>query len=178
MNIAKLNTASLDDKTFIIKRGTSGETINNQDKVVDITENGTTEIVADGEYTGLGKVTINTEVSGVGGSGEGGGSTIEYLDVSGLEDKTVVFEWATSARLVIPQYAIIVSPVGRLVETLKNVGYDYVKAIGVDTSSIVAMRQGEDVVSVTMAEYISMAGNSELFDSIPRITKEQFYSLD
>lgn len=24
MNIAKLNTASLDDKTFIIKRGTSG----------------------------------------------------------------------------------------------------------------------------------------------------------
>ena len=67
MNIAKLNTASLDDKTFIIKRGTSGEaTINNQDKVVDITENGTTEVVADGGYTGLGKVTINTEVSGGG----------------------------------------------------------------------------------------------------------------
>lgn len=68
MNIAKLNTASLDDKTFIIKRGTSGgTTINNQDKVVDITENGTTEVVADGGYTGLGKVTINTEVSGGGG---------------------------------------------------------------------------------------------------------------
>ena len=66
MNIAKLNTASLDDKTFIIKRGEGGETINNQDKVVDITENGTTEIVADGGYTGLGKVTINTEVSGGG----------------------------------------------------------------------------------------------------------------
>ena len=64
MNIAKLNTASLDDKTLIIKRGEGGETINNQDKVVDITENGTTEVVADGGYTGLGKVTINTEVSG------------------------------------------------------------------------------------------------------------------
>ena len=65
MNIAKLNTVSLDDKTFIIKRGEGGgTTINNQDKVVDITENGTTEIVADGGYTGLGKVTINTEVSG------------------------------------------------------------------------------------------------------------------
>lgn len=69
MNIAKLNTVSLDDKTFIIKRGTSGgTTINNQDKVVDITENGTTEVVADNGYTGLGKVTINTEVSG-GGEG-------------------------------------------------------------------------------------------------------------
>lgn len=111
----------------------------------------------------------------------GGGtdkSSIEYLDVSGVEDKTIVFEWATSARLVIPQYAIIVSPVGRLVETLKNVGYDYVKAIGVDTSSIVAMLQGEDTVSLTMTEYISMTGNSELFDSLPRLTKEQFYNLN
>ena len=41
-----------------------GATINNQDKVVDITENGTTEVVADGGFTGLGKVTINTEVEG------------------------------------------------------------------------------------------------------------------
>jgi surface protein len=43
---------------------TTGVPINNQDKVVDITENGTTEVVADGGYTGLGKVTINTEVEG------------------------------------------------------------------------------------------------------------------
>jgi hypothetical protein len=108
----------------------------------------------------------------------GGEGNIEYLDVSGVEDKTIVFEWATSARLVIPQYATIVSPVGRLVETIKNVGYGYVEAIGVDTSSMVAMRQGEDALSMTMAEYISMTGNSELFDTLPRITKEQFYSLD
>ena len=60
MNIAKLNIASLDDKTFIIKRGT---TINNQDKVVDITENGTVEIVPDTEFTGLSKVTANISVS-------------------------------------------------------------------------------------------------------------------
>ena len=110
---------------------------------------------------------------------EGGGdSTIEYLDISGVEDKYIVFEWATSARLVIPQYAAIVAPVGRMVETIKNVGYDYVEAIGVDTSSMVAMRQGEDVLSTTMAEYISMSGNSELFDSLPRLTKEEFYNLD
>ena len=63
MNIAKLNTASLDDKTYIIKRGTSGgTTINNQDKVVDITENGTTEITPDSDFTGLSKVTVNVEV--------------------------------------------------------------------------------------------------------------------
>ena len=56
------------DGGVIIKRGEGcGATINNQDKVVDITENGTTEVVADGGFTGLGKVTINTEVSGGGG---------------------------------------------------------------------------------------------------------------
>lgn len=69
MNIAKLNTVSLDDKTFIIKRGTSGggTPINNQDKVVDITENGSVEVVPDAGYTGLAKVTANVNVSGGGG---------------------------------------------------------------------------------------------------------------
>ena len=49
------------DGGVIIKKG-GGVPINNQDKSVDITENGTTEVVADSEFTGLGKVTINTKV--------------------------------------------------------------------------------------------------------------------
>ena len=63
-----------------------GVPINNQDKVVDITENGTTEVVADGGFTGLGKVTINTEVSG--GESGGGGSTPKWTghaDAEGLK---------------------------------------------------------------------------------------------
>lgn len=57
------------DGGVIIKKGEGGGVrINNQDKVVDITENGTTEVVADSGFTGLGKVTINTEVSGGGGA--------------------------------------------------------------------------------------------------------------
>lgn len=76
MNIAKLNTVSLDDKTFIIKRGTSGgANINNQNKVVDITENGTVDIVPDAGYTGLAKVTANVNVSG----GSGGELEGEYV---------------------------------------------------------------------------------------------------
>lgn len=64
---------TLDSGNVIIKKGEGGGgvTINNQDKVVDITENGTTEVVADGGFTGLGKVTINTEVSGGGADLEG-----------------------------------------------------------------------------------------------------------
>lgn len=71
MNTTTLNMTTLDGG-IIIKRGEGGgATINNQDKVVDITENGTTEVIADGGYTGLGKVTINTEVSGGGGELDG-----------------------------------------------------------------------------------------------------------
>lgn len=63
MNTTTLNMTTLDGRV-IIKKGGGGTTINNQDKSVDITENGTTEVVADDGYTGLGKVTINTEVEG------------------------------------------------------------------------------------------------------------------
>ena len=54
---------SLDDKIIIKKgEGSGGTPINNQDKVVDITENGTTEITPDSDFTGLSKVTVNVEV--------------------------------------------------------------------------------------------------------------------
>ena len=39
-------------------------TVNNQDKTVDVSENGTIEVTPDEGFTGLGNVTINTEVEG------------------------------------------------------------------------------------------------------------------
>ena len=114
-NITTLNMTTLDGGVIIKKGEGGGAIINNLDKVVDITENGTTEVVADSGFTGLGKVTINTEVSTVnnqdktvdieengtievtpdeGFTGLGkvtvntnveSASTIEYLDVSGID---------------------------------------------------------------------------------------------
>ena len=75
MNTILLNTISLDDGKVIVKGdGGGGVTINNQSKSVEITENGTTEVTADTGYTGLGKVTINTNVASSGGGGGGGGN--------------------------------------------------------------------------------------------------------
>ena len=80
------------DGGVIIKKG-GGETINNQDKVVDITENGTTEVVADGGFTGLGKVTINTEVSGGGGAKPKwtGHADAEGLKAIGWTDEDIAY---------------------------------------------------------------------------------------
>jgi surface protein len=94
MNTTTLNMTTLDGG-IIIKRGEGGGgvTINNQDKVVDITENGTTEVVADGGYTGLGKVTINTEVSGGGGSKPKwtGHADAEGLKAIGWTDEDIAY---------------------------------------------------------------------------------------
>ena len=94
MNTKLMNVISLDDG-MVIKKGSGGGggvTINNQEKSVDITENGTTEIVADAGYTGLGKVTINTNVaSSGGGSGWTGHADAEGLKAIGWTDEDIAY---------------------------------------------------------------------------------------
>ncbi len=67
MNRKFLNTVNLDGGVIIKGGGGGGVTINNQEKSVDITENGTTEVVADAGFTGLSKVVVNTNVASSGG---------------------------------------------------------------------------------------------------------------
>lgn len=56
--------------------------INNQDKSVDITENGSIELFADGGYTGLGKVIVNTNVAS-GDTPSSHGSDVNFRDCDG-----------------------------------------------------------------------------------------------
>ena len=76
-----MNTTA--DDNVIVKGGGGGVTINNQDKVVEIVENGTTEVVADAGFTGLGKVTVNVDVPSSGGGG--GVKWTGHADVEGLK---------------------------------------------------------------------------------------------
>ncbi len=62
MNTIKLNTIGILSGGGNAGGGGGGVTINNQEKSVDITENGTIEVVADAGFTGLGKITINVNV--------------------------------------------------------------------------------------------------------------------
>ena len=60
MNITLLNTINLDDGSFIKKGG--GIKLNNQEKTVDVRENGTITVVPDKDFTGLNKVSVNVNV--------------------------------------------------------------------------------------------------------------------
>ena len=64
MSIKTLNIVALDDGLIIKKGGGSGGVkINNQEKSIDITENGVFEVLPDSGFTGLSKVTANVEIS-------------------------------------------------------------------------------------------------------------------
>ena len=70
MNKTFMNTVSLAKDPFIRKGeggGGGGVTINNQEKSLEITENGVTEVTADSGFTGLSKVIVNTNVASSGG---------------------------------------------------------------------------------------------------------------
>ena len=89
MNTIRLNTIG----EVVAKKTSGGAEINNQEKTIDITENGTTEVAPDNGFTGLSKVIINTDVqggetgggesgSGGGEGGSGGGSGLKYYKLN------------------------------------------------------------------------------------------------
>ena len=97
MNTILLNTVSLDGGTIIKKgSGGGGVTIKNQEKSVDITENGVTEVAPDSGFTGLSKVVVNTNVASSGGGSDmpviGDGKTYLYIKI------------AAEGRMTVPLY--------------------------------------------------------------------------
>lgn len=107
MNNVLLNTVGLDGGVIIKKGGGGGGvTINNQEKSVDITENGTTEVVADAGFTGLSKVVVNTNVASSGGGSYpiiGDGKTYLYIKIAEKRGLSVplVFSQSISNGVII-----------------------------------------------------------------------------
>ena len=177
MNTTTLNMTTLDGGV-IIKRGVSGETINNQDKVIDITENGTTEVVADGGFTGLGKVTINTEVSGGGESA----STIEYLDVTNVSESwlSIMLMMSLFVKQQVTLGGVTMNTVLPTLQSQSMKGDMLgVTQIAIDFKATIAL-SGDGLENIkTVADFIILSGSTqEQLDVIPRITKEQFYTLE
>lgn len=170
MNTIKLNTIGT-PKMSGGNSGGGGTTINNQDKVVDITENGTTEVVADAGFTGLSKVVVNTNVASSGG-GSGSASSVEYLDISGVGDAELIVTECSLLAKAYMEGAYYVGTTALLVLAgLIGIGNAPI-AVAIDFNTKIVV--GEPM---TVKDFIISRGITEdQLAAIPRITEEKFYN--
>ena len=172
MNTIKLNT--IGDSPVVVKKGSQ---VQSQEKTVEITENGTTEVVPDAGYA-LQKVTVNTNVQG------GGESSLEYLDVSEIDinDNPQFINIVTTASLVYLSDYTAFGQTFNGVITYGQFGFlgadsQYIKALAIDLNADILNMQTMSGY-VTIKEYFRRINIEELYNSLPRITKEQFYNLE
>ena len=126
------------------------------------------------------------EVSGSGSPNEGENSNIEYLDVSGLENEDCfagLLQASVSLKAKISNglmEGIEVVGITMAMFAMMNSNIRDVKSVCIDFTSIVSQKMSGVVESMTVEDMLVSGGSvtKEQLDAIPRLTKEQFYSLD
>lgn len=155
MNTIRLNT--IGDSPIIIKKGSQ---VQSQEKTVEITENGTTEVVPDSGFS-LSKVTVNTNV-------ESSGSTMEYVAFNAETDLATYGEvLGIFAYLV--KFPTKIETISLMLTSDETV--DDVIAFAIDTGAVVdfmGSRKSIKDLALSFGADISL---------LPRITKEEFYSF-
>lgn len=148
-----------------------GVTVNNQEKSIEIVENGTTEVVADTGFTGLSKVVVNTNVASSGGGG-GSASSVEYLDISGAGDaELIVANYSLLAKVYMEGMYYICTTAFLVLDGFIGIGNAPI-AVAIDFNTKIFI--GE---KMTIKDFIISRGITEdQLAAIPRITEEKFYN--
>lgn len=125
--------------------------------------------------------TIGTPKASGGNSGGGGyASSVEYLDVRNI-DEDLKFSLINSSYLVkiSKEGYISILPALFAKNDFDELYVDTV-AIAIDFFAIVAAPDGSETIKETIKEMILRDNGYPLdvFDSVPRITKEEFYNLN
>lgn len=136
-----------------------------QTKEIEITQSGTTEIVADADFLALKKVNLNVNV-------QGGGGSVEYLDVSGLDNdlQTMLLSYSAMVRAIVDGAIYIIPSINAYQQ---NIATSKIKAVGVAWEQSVYMSVS-GMPKMTIKEVLTMMTN---IDSLPRLTKEEFYAI-
>lgn len=164
MNTIKLNT--IGDSPVVVKKGSQ---VQSQEKTVEITENGTTEVVPDSGYA-LSKVTVNTNVESS-GSAE---PEIVYL----TEANGMILEVALPGPSYLAKYKngdnIVIGPIASAAANFAQGTIQVTDFIAVAFFKTEVYFPDGSVMSFD--EFISFMTNAGA--NLIEITKEQFYNLE
>lgn len=123
---------------------------------------------------------------GSGGNGSGEASSIEYLDVSGINFDEAAFTFikltcSSVAVRVLLNDKYCVGPF-MFFNMDGDLNPSNIKAVAINPDAEVNMPErpsGGNIIKTTTKEWLSIiTGSWSDIDAIPRITKEQFYSLE
>lgn len=155
---------------------TDGEVteIKSQSKEVEITSNGVTEIAPDAGFGYLSGVKVNVNVPQSGG--ESGGGNIEYLDMSNARNLLDSVGSLSIECKGISDDISLVAPTASVQPMVEAVGIK-ITQIKIDWDSTVIQNIGGQIIKTTALESVLNRVSQDELDNIPRITKEQFYTI-
>lgn len=119
-----------------------------------------------------------TEIEGISGSGGESDSNIEYLDVSGdgtAEIAVTTFAWLAKAY---SEGMTVIGPLIAMIDEGVIGGEKKPSAVMIDLSAKLYLGNGLISIKEVLLEQAHGLISEADIDSIPRLTKEQFYDLN
>ena len=160
-------------------RKSGNKDIKVQDKEIEITSNGITEVTPDSGFTALNSVSVNVNVPQ---SGEGGGTTLVESMKYYLVDDNVSSSLKDMLPLLISYAKVfvegkaLIGPINFVIESYGKSILNDSSAFGIDWDVIIFHPEIPAPMSIKDA-FVSMGGLPENFiEQLTEITKEEFYS--
>ena len=119
------------------------------------------------------------EIRGITAGGGESASNVEYLDVRDSGAGAALKAFSNVARLQLDEFVMIL-PTITIIAGDYDTNLNNITHIKVDWGSRIVAKTNEGIQEMSLIDFVMVAGgvSKEQLDSIPRLTKEQFYTLE